>query len=570
METPKSNSRRINPRKYVPTPKMSERKKSLFRTRSAERSPSLSLRDESDNDSDLGVMSPLDCSSNSSVYDSDGKLISFKKFNFDKKKFHIFSDSGHLSPIHSSHRRSFQSRFTNSGKYEFLSSSLKPTLSDLTEEEQEMQTPTKIRLTNTWIDMSQVTDLSAPIVLLTPNDTSTKEKVPKSSFRKSMIDKNGDTTPQVEDQTVKRHRSPEKTEKDPKARTSLFNESIPTKSFYSHTASSEDKTQADLNCSILGVIRKSINPIYKSMKVRKHKRSNYRPARKSDINRGVFHKIHKQRPKKSAKVTSTKVKKERILEAAIEIIDKELDERSSDEENDFQNRHRVQNILRNMKNPIELARPLNIELANNINAGIVSDESENEGSPPILQKILNSPDPSPVEENKSRKFFKAKTEKRAKYEIIKGVSAILDQGKLSLEKSEEKPKKRKLRSLFEDDTEFGQEQQEVDQILKNFDGKQQRNVLQEKNILTSPTTNQISSLATKFAALNSSDTETRVFPVFQKGQTNAYVSTEPQPKRMKVSEWRPIGDNQLQIDAGQKAFGAIECKTCGFTYTVSN
>lgn len=77
METPKSSSRRIKPRKYVPTPKMAERKKALFTPRSSERSPSISLEGDSDDDSDLGIMSPLQCSSSPSRYDSDGKIFLF-------------------------------------------------------------------------------------------------------------------------------------------------------------------------------------------------------------------------------------------------------------------------------------------------------------------------------------------------------------------------------------------------------------------------------------------------------------------------------------------------------------
>lgn len=42
-------------------------------------------------------------------------------------------------------------------------------------------------------------------------------------------------------------------------------------------------------------------------------------------------------------------------------------------------------------------------------------------------------------------------------------------------------------------------------------------------------------------------------------------STTNRPK----SKYLGIGNNQMQIDAGQKNFGIKECKDCGFQYNVS-
>lgn len=36
------------------------------------------------------------------------------------------------------------------------------------------------------------------------------------------------------------------------------------------------------------------------------------------------------------------------------------------------------------------------------------------------------------------------------------------------------------------------------------------------------------------------------------------------------SKYLGIGNNQMQIDAGQKNFGIKECKDCGFQFNVSN
>lgn len=37
---------------------------------------------------------------------------------------------------------------------------------------------------------------------------------------------------------------------------------------------------------------------------------------------------------------------------------------------------------------------------------------------------------------------------------------------------------------------------------------------------------------------------------------------------MNSSKWKPIGDNQYQIDAGQKEFGLKQCGQCGMSYSV--
>lgn len=49
-------------------------------------------------------------------------------------------------------------------------------------------------------------------------------------------------------------------------------------------------------------------------------------------------------------------------------------------------------------------------------------------------------------------------------------------------------------------------------------------------------------------------------------KSDAVESTNNRSK----SKYLGIGNNQMQIDAGQKNFGIIECKDCGFQYNVSN
>lgn len=35
-----------------------------------------------------------------------------------------------------------------------------------------------------------------------------------------------------------------------------------------------------------------------------------------------------------------------------------------------------------------------------------------------------------------------------------------------------------------------------------------------------------------------------------------------------AGKWKPIGNGQYQIDAGQKEFGMKQCAQCGMTYSV--
>lgn len=63
----------------------------------------------------------------------------------------------------------------------------------------------------------------------------------------------------------------------------------------------------------------------------------------------------------------------------------------------------------------------------------------------------------------------------------------------------------------------------------------------------------------------------KLFPVFEKPNVSqsAIETTQTLDGRPpnKAIKWKPIGDNQLQIDAGQKKFGGTMC-SCGMFYSV--
>lgn len=70
--------------------------------------------------------------------------------------------------------------------------------------------------------------------------------------------------------------------------------------------------------------------------------------------------------------------------------------------------------------------------------------------------------------------------------------------------------------------------------------------------------------------------DSSLFPIFRKS------FQEPQPIRdlythiantttnamLAANKWKPIGNEQYQIDAGQKEFGMKQCAQCGMTYSV--
>lgn len=65
-----------------------------------------------------------------------------------------------------------------------------------------------------------------------------------------------------------------------------------------------------------------------------------------------------------------------------------------------------------------------------------------------------------------------------------------------------------------------------------------------------------------------------MFPIFrsnfkepqQKQDLSSHLSSVS--SSMNSSKWKPIGDNQYQIDAGQKEFGLKQCGQCGMSYSV--
>lgn len=80
------------------------------------------------------------------------------------------------------------------------------------------------------------------------------------------------------------------------------------------------------------------------------------------------------------------------------------------------------------------------------------------------------------------------------------------------------------------------------------------------------------------AAATDSDEQTnnKLYPIFcgqngNKPKTNAIDKlhfNDVHQKGSTLQKWKSNGAKQLQIDAGQKAFGGQNCKSCGMFYSV--
>lgn len=67
--------------------------------------------------------------------------------------------------------------------------------------------------------------------------------------------------------------------------------------------------------------------------------------------------------------------------------------------------------------------------------------------------------------------------------------------------------------------------------------------------------------------------ESHLFPVFRKHFQNTRLNDLPSQipslsASLNASKWKPIGNDQYQIDAGQKKFGMTQCAECGMNYSV--
>uniref|UniRef100_A0A8D8CAS1 N-acetyltransferase eco n=1 Tax=Culex pipiens TaxID=7175 RepID=A0A8D8CAS1_CULPI len=481
-ETPEG--RRITRSKHVPTPKMSGRKKSLFGGGAVGETTN-------DEDADLGPMSPLKFSkSPKGRCRGPMKAINITTFRNILGNASPESDRS-LSP-------DYERRFCHSERYEILPASYDKENSHLTDEDTRhsfpsgtprMRTPAE----NALLDETNSNSLSIlmssdlnlvdkkNLVLKTPGLTSTGQKrEPKLSFRKlSFPGGNSASTPTDENAPPEVSASNER-----KARTSLsFGDIRPisTKSFYSSAVELSSKP-----------VPKPAPPPPPSRSRPPRKRPSAKnrgnSIRLGSLNRGVFHKIKKPTAAKPKNTTVKKLSTSQILETTTSsLLNKSLDLKpgskstpsSPHDRQTQQQLARIQQILRNAKNPIEQARPLSLSRSMSNLTELIgdreSDQSEQEAEP----------EPEDDDDAKSeggggggggRKFFKSSSNRRIKreYKVTDKVSATVGKGgKISLNRSGGKEqKKRKFKSMFEEEIDFESEQHEVDDLISHFECEQ--------------------------------------------------------------------------------------------------
>lgn len=366
-------------------------------------------------------------------------------------------------------------------------------------------------------------------------------------------------------------------------------------------------------------------------------RSSTKPKKKGGfkvfglINKGVGHKIFKPRPiiKKPHKTSPTVkniVKIVKTYSNDISAIEKKAEEGITS-----QQLLRIKNIMKNLKNPIEMARPLSVNLK-----PVQAKKQE------IVQVGSEYQDPPG-----KKKLLKSKHNSNNKYRVTDKISATFCKGKISfIANKDDKDFK-----LYEE-LENADEQIEIDGIINRLQDsqsnlpapvpipipseekidyenlipyktsdpiiiEQQQNMLDflvcnnictEENIkifiiepethkdeaskilndlivittesdentdiymeeMPSPTS-QINNLTSSLKIVNANEeNQEKIFPIFKKGFQAPLTDDTQTGKQVIKNKWKPCGIDQLQIDAGQKQFGAKECVECGFIYSVSN
>lgn len=91
--------------------------------------------------------------------------------------------------------------------------------------------------------------------------------------------------------------------------------------------------------------------------------------------------------------------------------------------------------------------------------------------------------------------------------------------------------------------------------------------IQSASILLEPTTDEVTPASSEQSSNDTNDQQ--LFPIFNKNFKANIPKTTEFTSLAKVSkDWMPIGDQQYQIDAGQKAFGLRQCPQCDMQYSV--
>lgn len=438
METPKTRIR--NRPRHVPTPKMSDRKKSLFSNYECKTTPDIDIIDE---DSDLGPITLLEFSSSDESNDECEKPMrmsmkcrtSFKNILQEMK---LNTLSVRVVPLNGIIPKSPEINKENEDKF------------------------------------IQETEVIKSNFMKTPREQITKViEQPKISFRKSLVPEN-DYTP-CNDQTspVTSHKNAKWPEKrhlsltdevdsfpkskvpklDSKARTSLsFDESISTSSFYGNK-DNENQISTQNHHNYFSNRKWVSPPISNVTPSSNANRRQYTTKKRStrsrgSINKGVSHKIRKPRSKKQNSIV-TDAQETRLKALSMKILKKSILSKNQTEEEQmitklsFEQIRRANNILRKMKTPTILSETSSLN---------VEPSEDNQ-----LLNIVN-------EQNVRRKFFKTGECRLNKYKLKENMFATMKHGQIRLEKKIGGPKQ----DFSEEDMELIEEHREVDDIIQKL------------------------------------------------------------------------------------------------------
>lgn len=585
-----SNESRVSSmgHRHTPTQRLSERKRSLFDGRN----PSLESKDvvedveERDEYADLGPMSPLQYSSSCD------------------------EDAAHGVPFDRSvHQTSFLNMFPHAKDHQNHHEEV--TISDLSSDfmvEDDDSQP--IPLQTPWLFCEQSATDTLDSVRTEADERTPAEKMTncqelRISFKKSLI--LGDLTPDVDVETKKkrpysmsilgennsdcvqpRSEKQMKMDSDPRARLSLTFDSIaiPTSRFYN---SENVEPKKRFSAPALG---SSGGGAFKTSEKRIKRRS----GNGFGIRKGCGHKIKKP-PTRAVKETVTQ---KVALAMAEDRQALDIDEAQS---------VRINHLLKNIKNPIEMSRPVLAPKAVDVETDDEVDEDREE-----------------PEENTKRKFFKSRNTGAKSYRLSNNVVATMKAGKMVLPPKAAAPSRK--RSSGTGDTadttvdfaatteEFETETEEVTGIICKLTRDDEMDMFRARIPYNTTDPREIERQSDVLELLISHDIcseETFTIFIAEPEQhpeemarilddlvvvtesapfaddANLYPIFYPKKNKKKVVSigggtlsaqaassgcrgrrgiWKKIGQSQLQIDAGQKRFGATYCAECDLLYSV--
>lgn len=509
---------------------------------------------DSDSDSDLGHISPLNFDSSFEL--SDLKPLSSKRSQDDEE----FEDTV--------------------GEYNILGLLQ-------TDDCQEAMPPLYLSPLYRKASLSETPQTSpTSIKLKTPHDSSnTNSKLPKLS-RKSLLDSSEVSSKRK----LSPDNSPEQSKQiklDPKSsrvRTTLFPEvdfALPTKLFYPKTDPMEKSTEKKHDLSKSSVL------LTKSHKTRSRKKF-------GQINAGVHHKIRRPKPKKFNKTSSVQkslsVSESTAISGYIESLKQ------------VQNSALAPKLIENKENNVPVALQVRqITPANDFPKQITAVETKDS------RKRALSPEPVP---DPSRKFFKFSRGKGV-VKMNKSIQLEIDHGKLSVINRDKQKNQNKTNSfnlncsddLIEDDPvllntniediicsleeETVPEKNTIVLQAHNSVMASENSILlhQPKNaadLILSPISHMCD--VTSGLALNSPkrcrnlnpildgiqdssslDKNEKLFPVFYP------QATKLRPKNIEKTvnaekKFKKLPPSQMLLDAGQKKFGLTQCNECNIVY----